>query len=216
MDFAWMFKQLISQPYVFAKQVYRYLSTRYSKVTLKGYDEIQKNRNLLNPDSPFNAKLKDSSFGFYSSFREELISKVFRAHSCLRTESEGLYASQYGIVTAYPMADLRFVQFALSLPMEYFKPVTFSRPVFRTICEGILPDDVRLQQKRNGAMTLAFAEYWKKIQLEDFQDWEIKNSLGLLHAGKVFDDTDFNQANRHVVMNKLDYLIEKNYKGHEK
>jgi hypothetical protein len=79
-----------------------------------------------------------------------------------------------------------------------------------------LPDDVRLQQKRNGAMTLAFAEYWKKIQLEDFQDWEIKNSLGLLHAEKAFDDSDFNQANRHVVMNKLDYLIEKNHQGHEK
>ncbi|MHA8066754.1 asparagine synthase-related protein [Aquirufa sp. ROCK2-A2] len=216
LDLAWMWKQWLQNPYVFAKQVYQYFTARFSKSTLKGYDEIQKSRDLLHPDSLFHSQLTDSSFGFISSFREELISKVFRAHSCLRTESEGLYASQYGIVTAYPMADLRFVQFALSLPMEYFKPVTFSRPVFRTICEGILPDDVRLQQKRNGAMTLAFAEYWKKTQLEDFKDWEIKNSLGLLHAEKAFDDSDFNQANRHVVMNKLDYLIEKNHQGHEK
>jgi asparagine synthetase B (glutamine-hydrolysing) len=216
MDFAWMFKQLISQPYIFAKQVYRYLSARFSKVTLKGYDKVQKNRNLLNPDSPFHSELKDSSFGFNSSFRQELINKTFRAHSCLRTESEGLYASQYGIVTAYPMADLRFVQFALSLPMEYFNPKEFSRPLFRKICEGILPDDVRLQKKQNGAMTLAFAEFWKKEQLKDFATWSIRNSLGLFDMNKVFTADDFDLLNRKVERNKIDYLVEKNRVNHGK
>jgi len=216
LDFVWMLKQFISQPYIFAKQVYRYLSARFSKTTKKGYREIQKNRNLLNPDSPFHAELKDSSFGFNSSFRQELINKVFRVHSCLRTESEGLYASQYGIVTAYPMADLRFVQFALSLPLEYFNPKEFSRPLFRKICEGILPDDVRLQKKQNGAMTLAFAEYWKKEQLKDFATWSIRNSLGLFDMNKVFPADDFDLLNRKVERNKIDYLVEKNRVNHEK
>ena len=216
MDFAWMFKQLTTQPYVFAKQVYRYLSARFSKVTLKGYDEIQKNRNLLSPDSPFYTELKDSSFSFNSSFRQELIDKTFRAHSCLRTESEGLYASQYGIVSAYPMADLRFVQFALSLPMEYFNPKEFSRPLFRKICEGILPDDVRLQKKRNGAMTLAFAEFWKKEQLKDCANWSIRNSLGLFDMNKVFPADAFDLINRKVERYKIDYMVEKNRVNHGK
>jgi hypothetical protein len=65
-------------------------------------------------------------------------------------------------------------------------------------------------------MTLAFAEFWKKEQLEDFRNWEIKNSLNLIDTDKVFDDSDFNLAIRHVAMNKVDYLTEKNRIEHEK
>ena len=188
----------------------------YSNSILKGYSKIQKNRNLLDSNSEFNSLLKDSSFQFTSSFRQELIETVYRAHSCLRIESESLYASQYGIVTVYPMADLRFVQFALSLPIEYFNPQKYSRALFRTICEGILPDDVRLQKKRNGAMTLAFTEFWEKEQIRDFADWEIKNSLDLIDTHKVFDDSKLQDIVRKVVRNKMDYLIEKNLIKNEK
>jgi asparagine synthase (glutamine-hydrolysing) len=213
---SWMFKQLIQEPYGFAKKVYHYLTAKYYQRTHMGYDKIQKSRNLLHPNSEFHSQLKDRSYAFIRTFSQELVTKLFRPHTCLRTESEGLYASQYGIITAYPMADLRFAQFALSLPVEYFNPKKFTRPLFRTICEGILPDDVRLQKKRNGAMTLAFAEFWKKEQLEDFRNWEIKNSLNLIDTDKVFDDSDFNLAIRHVAMNKVDYLTEKNRIEHEK
>jgi hypothetical protein len=111
---------------------------------------------------------------------------------------------------AYPLADLRFVQFALSLPVEYFNPKTFTRPLFRKICEGILPDDVRLQIKYNGAMTLAFAEYWLKKQIEDFKNRPLKNSLGLIDTEKTWDENDLDQVIRQAVRNKMDYLIEKN------
>ena len=213
---SWMFKQGFRHPYVFAKQCYHYFNALFGNTTMRGYDKIQKKRNLLDPNSGFHAQLIDTSFAFTSSFRQELIDKVFRAHSCLRTESESLYASQYGIVTAYPMADLRFVQFALSLPVEYFNPKKFSRSLFRTICEGILPDDVRLQKKQNGAMTLAFAEYWKKEQIEDFKKWQIKNSLQLFDTNKVFDEINLDVLGRKVVLNKMDYLIEKNLSRHAK
>lgn len=209
-NWSWLLLQAFRNPYSFAKKCYRYFTANYFNTTFKGYSKIQKNRDLLHPNSEFHALLKDTSFLFRSSFRQDLIEKVYRTHSCLRTESETLYASQYGIVTAYPMADLRFVQFALSLPVEYFNPQKYTRALFRTICEGILPDDVRLQKKQNGAMTLAFAEFWKKEQVRDFNDWEIKNSLNLFDPQRVFDETQFEDSIRKVVLNKLDYMIEKN------
>ncbi|MHA8051764.1 asparagine synthetase B family protein [Aquirufa sp. ROCK-SH2] len=215
-DLKWMLRQSLQHPILFAKQVYRYLRARWNKTILKGYDEVQKRRNLLHPDSPFHAQLKDKSFSFFPSFRQELIRKVFRPHSCLRTESEGLYANQYGINTVYPMADLRFLQFALSLPIEYFQPKEFSRSLFRKICEGILPDDVRLQNKSNGAFTLAFAEYWKKQQLKDFENRPISNALGLFDMQKTFEEGELDQASRKVILNKMDYLIDKNLPGHDK
>lgn len=213
---SWLISQAIKYPYGFTKKCYHYFFGMYSNSILKGYSKIQKNRNLLDSNSEFNSLLKDSSFQFTSSFRQELIETVYRAHSCLRIESESLYASQYGIVTVYPMADLRFVQFALSLPIEYFNPQKYSRALFRTICEGILPDDVRLQKKRNGAMTLAFTEFWEKEQIRDFADWEIKNSLDLIDTHKVFDDSKLQDIVRKVVRNKMDYLIEKNLVKNEK
>ena len=215
-NWSWMIKEAIRHPYGFAKKCYHYFSSLYFKKTFRSYAKIQKGRNLLHPDSEFNAQLKDSSFSTTSSFRQDLINDVYRAHSCLRSESEGLYASQYGITTVYPMADLRFVQFALSLPVDYFAPTKHTRILFRKICEGILPDDVRLQKKYNGAMTLAFAEFWKKEQLNDFKDWKIKNSLNLFDPNKILDEKEFEQLIRKIVLNKMDYLIEKNLSVHDK
>jgi len=206
----WMIKYGLKHPYGLIRRFGSYYGAKFFKTHFKGYRKIQENRNLLHADSEFHAQLKDISFAFSSSFRQELIDTVYRAHSCLRSESEGLYASQYGITTAYPMADLRFVQFALSLPIEYFNPEKYSRPLFRTICEGILPDDVRLQKKQNGAMTLAFAEYWKKQQIEDFKNRPLMNSLHMFDTQKVFDETELDGMGRKVVLNKMDYMFEKN------
>lgn len=212
----WMIKYGLRHPLGFVRKCKIFFTAKFSKYTIKGYQTIQDNRNLLRADSEFHAQITDDSFAFTSSFRQELIEKVYRGHSCLRSESEGLYASQYGITTAYPMADLKFVQFALSLPIKYFNPKKYTRPLFRTICEGILPDDVRLQKKQNGAMTLAFAEYWKKQQIEDFKNRKLINSLSMLDTEKEFDETDLDGRSRKVVMHKMDYLIEKNVHKHDK
>jgi hypothetical protein len=65
-------------------------------------------------------------------------------------------------------------------------------------------------------MTLAFAEFWKKEQLNDFKDWKIKNSLNLFDPNKILDEKEFEQLIRKIVLNKMDYLIEKNLSVHDK
>lgn len=209
-NWSWIFKQAIKNPYEFSKKCYHYYFSRWMNPKKRYYEKIQIKRNLLDPNSTFETHLRHMPFSNSGSFRQRLVDTVFRAHSCLRTESEGLYAIQYGISTSYPMGDLRFLQFALSLPVEYFNPKEYTRPLFRSICEGILPEDVRLQPKYNGAMTLAFAEYWIKEQIRDFKSWRIKNSLQIIDTNKVFDETDFEHLIRKAFRYKVDYLIEKN------
>ena len=60
----------------------------------------------------------------------------------------------------YPLADIRLLEIMYSLPADLFKPKPYSRALFRNLAIGILPEKVRLQPKRSGAKTLAFADYW--------------------------------------------------------
>ncbi|HAC14675.1 MAG TPA: asparagine synthase, partial [Bacteroidetes bacterium] len=88
---------------------------------------------------------------------------------------------------------------------------------FRNICKGILPDKVRLQPKFSGAMTLAFAEYWKKKSTEELSDYEIKNHTGLFASEEELKNQDIGTPDlkthiqsRRDSLKKMDYLIRLN------
>jgi asparagine synthase (glutamine-hydrolysing) len=130
----------------------------------KLYKSMQQ-RNLLRK----NLRKKDDRFSEKPRFKLDMKNKITRTHTCLRTESEGLYAAQYGITTVYPLADLRLIQLVYSLPVEMFAPKPYNRAVFRNICKGILPEKVRLQNKFNGAMTLAFADIWQAESMKAYE-----------------------------------------------
>lgn len=192
-----------------------YYRAKKAKTTVLNYSKIQKKRNLLNPKSQFYKELKDNSFTFNPSFKNWQKQQICRAHTSLRTESEGAYANQYGIETAYPLADIRLLEIMYSLPTELFKPKPFSRALFRNLCENILPDNVRLQSKRNGAKTLAFVEYWKKRKSEELKDYKIKNHTGLMISTEEYrkqeGESETMKINRFNSMKEMDYLIDLNF-----
>lgn len=192
-----------------------YYRAKKAKTTVLNYSKIQKKRNLLNPKSQFHKELKDNSFTFNPSFKNWQKQQICRAHTSLRTESEGAYANQYGIETAYPLADIRLLEIMYSLPTELFKPKPFSRALFRNLCENILPDNVRLQSKRNGAKTLAFVEYWKKRKSEELKDYKIKNHTGLMISTEEYrkqeGESETMKINRFNSMKEMDYLIDLNF-----
>lgn len=69
---------------------------------------------------------------------------------------------------------------------EKLKQEPYTRAIFPNMCKGILPEDVRTQAKfSSGAMTLAFAVYWEKKQLEDFKDHQIEDRLNLFNQEKL-------------------------------
>ena len=140
---------------------------------------------------------------------------MLRPHGCLRTESEGLYAGKYGIETVYPLADIRLLQLVYSLPARFFKPEPYTRAVFRNLCKGILPDEVRLQPKFSGATTLAFAHYWKHMRFEELLNYKIEDRLGMFkdvdEIKKGSTEGEFMTKNRLIALKELDYFINRNW-----
>jgi asparagine synthase (glutamine-hydrolysing) len=195
-------------------KIYKYYKAKKTKTTVENYSELQKKRSLLNTKSKFYTELKDSSFAFNPSFKDWQKKQICRAHTSLRTESEGAYANQYNVETVYPLADIRLLTIMYSLPTELFKPRPYSRALFRNLAKGILPDKVRLQPKRNGAKTLAFADYWIYTQFEELKNYTIKNHIGLMLSEEEYQqkesENELMQKKRWNVMKEIDYHIDLN------
>jgi asparagine synthase (glutamine-hydrolysing) len=191
------------------KRIYMYFVFK-AKGTLKpGIDKTLERRVFLAPKSKFDFAVKNKAFTFYPTLEEYLITYVCRPHTCLRTESEGAYALSHGIESAYPLADIRLLEFVVSLPTEMFKPKPMSRMLFRNMCLGLLPEKVRLQNKNNGALTLAFAEYWKEKQLEEFKDLKFKHFV--LKPNQAHDMLDLGQKSALIKTYKMEWMLGKNY-----
>lgn len=173
----------LQHPLKNSKHLAKYFYCKWKKTTQPGFGATMKKRNLMKDSYP---DPKDTRvFPFYPSFKQELKEKVTRAHTTLRTESEGNYARTYGIETAYPLADIRLLSWIYSLPSEMFAPVPYTRALFRNVCKGILPEDVRVQPKFNGATTLAFAHYWHEQKSVAFENIPLKDPYGLVDLEKL-------------------------------
>lgn len=195
------------------KHVAAYIRYWYLGTTKPEYPAIQRERNLLRSDATENDLIYDTSFSFNTGFKSGFKEKILRWHTTLRTESEGAYANQYGIETRYPLADIRLIQLVYSLPNRLFRPIPYTRALFRNVCKGLLPEKVRLQPKFSGAMTLAFAEYWKKTTAEQLKDYKIVDPLGMYESPEVLeqreanDGSEFNKLGRLTGLKKYDYLL---------
>lgn len=191
-----------------------YYKAKKAKTTALEYSEIQEKRNLLSRNSKFYNELKDQSFAFNPSFKSWQKQQICRAHTSLRTESEGAYANQYNIETAYPLVDIRLLEIMYSLPAELFKPKPYSRALFRNLAIGILPDKVRLQPKRSGAKTLAFADYWIHTKSKELRNYSVKNHIGLMLSEEEYQqketESELMKMKRSNTMKEIDYLIDLN------
>ncbi len=196
------------------KGVIYYYRSKIAKTTHLHYPKIQKQRNLLNPNSKLNSELVDATFPFHPSFKGWQKQQICRPHTTLRAESEGSYANQYDIETVYPLADIRLLEIVYSLPAELFKPKPYSRALFRNLAIGILPDKVRLQPKNSGAKTLAFADYWTQTKADELQDYKIKNHTGLMITEVEYfnkkHEGEFMKIKRLNILKEIDYLIDLN------
>ncbi len=204
-----------SQPLRTIKKIIFYLLSFVRGTYKKSFSKILRSRSLLHPKSSYHKKLIHNSFKFYPTFKKFLKTQMLRSHTCPRTESEGLYAGKYGIETVYPLADIRLLQLVYSLPARFFKPEKYNRAVFRNLCKGILPDEVRLQPKFSGAKTLAFADYWWLSKHKSLKDYEIEDRLGMFidldqYRSKVIEG-EFMMKRGLVHLKELDYLINRNW-----
>jgi hypothetical protein len=115
----------------------------------------------------------------------------------------------------FPLADVRLLEIIYSLPSHVFKPKPKARALFRNVCKGILPDNVRLQKKDNGAYALAFFENWTLTKYDELNDYQVKNHLGMLATEEDFlkngVDDELGKKDRLNIRKEIDLLIELNY-----
>lgn len=197
------------------KRILMYFISKQVGTHFIGYIKLQKQRDLLDSTSKWNKRMwsKKEMFGtytFYPSFKQQLIELVCREHVCFRTESENAYALQYGIETTYPLADIRLLQLAISLPVEMFKPSPLPRALFRKLCNTILPDSVLLQNKNNGASTLAFFDYIKQKQLSEAKDYVLNNIQTIFNEKRSAELSTIDQLLIKFKLIKIDFLMELN------
>lgn len=213
-DFFGLFHHILKFRLSGLKGTYDYFRFKKLGTTKPDYGQIQKKRSVLNPELEKKFSVNDTSFSFQPGFRVWFKSQITRPHTCLRTESEGSYANQYGIETVYPLADLRLIQLVYSLPLELFAPKPYSRALFRNVCMGILPEKVRVQPKFNGAKTLAFADFWIKTKHEELKGYQVKNTLKLLIAPeeyeKIAPESELMGIKKLNSIKEADWFLEKN------
>lgn len=209
-DLKELFNLLVKSPLRGTKKILDYYLAKKSGSYIRGYDKMQNSRSLLRKDSPWHQLPGDGSYKFYPTFKELLKAQICRPHTCHRTESEGAYALSHGMETVYPLADVRLIEFVYSLPTRMFIPEPYSRALFKNMCIGILPESVRLQPKNNGAMTLAFAEYYRKKQFEDLKHYKAADRLEMFCPQEnVKLDGDAVDDIQAIAYYSLDYHINK-------
>jgi asparagine synthase (glutamine-hydrolysing) len=200
---------LLQNPLKHSLDLARYLRNRRRGSTQASFAKINAERNYLNPH--YKAIKPIPSFPFFTTYSAEMKSQITRPHTCLRTESEGTYARTHGIETVYPMADIRLITFVYSLPTEMFKPEPYTRRIFRELCKGLLPEEVRTQNKNNGALTLAFAEYWHRTKKDAFRSISLKDPLNMIQLEKLEEQgVNIGLLSRQVKVMELAYSIQQN------
>lgn len=65
-----------------------------------------------------------------------------------RAEEWALMGSRYGLAAGFPMLDRRVVEFALSLPSQFFLRDGWKRRVYRDAMKGVLPETIRLRHHK--------------------------------------------------------------------
>ncbi len=211
-NYIWIFNQLFKYPLATLKMAYRYLQVARSQNFYISIQKLLNSRNILRSDLSF-TPLKDPEFK--ASFRYFLLSRIIRAHTCHRTESENLYAKAYQLQMAFPMADKELIEYLASLPAELFQPGKKGRQFFRDICQPYLPESVVNQTKRNGAFTLAFVEYWKAKEYQFFQENLPKDDLNLFIEFPKDKHLDFEDSLKYTMLGEMDYFIHKHLKANE-
>lgn len=209
-----LIRLLLTHPVRTLKQLVKYGISMIRGEYRKGFRKIQRSRSLLAPDSVWNKRIRYTGFTFYPTFKKFLKKQMLRSHTTLRSESEGFYAGKYGIHTVYPLADIRLLEFVYSLPTRFFEPKDYPRQLIRDLSKGLIPENVRLQPKRNGAKTLAFADYWHQVKYEQIKDRPIHDHFGLFVSPDQIQPINNEKGLvEYIRMNKLhetDLLIEKN------
>lgn len=99
---------------------------------------------LLGTPPPSNVSKPEESFMPFSH-RRLMLGLATGLHARRRMQNESIAAIRHRLVPRYPFADIRLVEFVLSLPAEWTGRVGTDRYLYRSSLTAIVPERVRLR-----------------------------------------------------------------------
>jgi asparagine synthase (glutamine-hydrolysing) len=154
-DIRFMWKFLSKNTIVNLKAIIRYYLLRFSIFRINA--KIKFDTNYLSPQFK-NLTLKRTYKMSYVNHKSFLTSFISRPYTTLRFETETLHALQHNSECRYPMADIRLLEFILSIPFELWEPKQMKRMLFRNSLQLILPPDILKRDDKTGAVLPYFQE----------------------------------------------------------
>lgn len=99
---------------------------------------------------------------FHTSLKAYQRAHINRANMAIRPEAEALAGLRFKVEYRYPLADIRLLQYVLSLPLEQKLSIDTTRYLFRRSMKGMIPESVRLRDvKTSGVLkTTHFYDRW--------------------------------------------------------
>jgi asparagine synthase (glutamine-hydrolysing) len=102
--------------------------------------------------------------------RETQLLLLERGHLQYRMESWASHGASVGITYAFPLLDLRLVEFALSIPDRLYFRDGWKRWLYRTAMEGILPDEVRWNPNKSDDAMVQQYHRAKSGMVDDYRE----------------------------------------------
>jgi asparagine synthase (glutamine-hydrolysing) len=135
----------------------KYAEQRYKDTKFKG-ESIFLNKDYFSSSAELKSTTQPKIYAFAhrdfpTSLKQYQRNHVCREHTYRRIGSEKLAGKHWHVDYRYPLADIRLLQFMISIPMEQKISKDMSRRLFRLGMKDYLPDSIRLRDiKRAGSL----------------------------------------------------------------
>ena len=137
---------------------------------------------------------------FHLSLKQYQRAHISRSNMHLRTDNEILAGLRFHIDQRYPLADIRLLQYVLSLPVEQKVTKSTTRSIFRAAMKGYLPESVRLRDVKTAGVL-------QTTYLFDERSKREKGKLGYWQG--LVSDTDLSFLD----VDKLDKVMSQPHKN---
>ncbi len=134
-------------------------------------------------------------------YKQHLRWAVMCPPAARRLQSEALYGIKHRLMPTYPLADIRLVEWLLSVPVSLIAHPEISRFLFRQSMEGILPESVRSRMDKDIPAGIYLIEEHRRMN-DELRQWVMNFMQQKEHPLLELVDFDMILANLDPTQNK--------------
>lgn len=134
-------------------------------------------------------------------YKQHLRWAVMCPPAARRLQSEALYGIKHRLMPTYPLADIRLVEWLLSVPVSLIAHPKISRFLFRQSMEGILPESVRSRMDKDIPAGIYLIEEHRRMN-DELRQWVMSIMQQKGHPLVEMVDFDMILANLDPTQNK--------------